>query len=92
MCGYTAISPARLGIPLNEDILNAMSVEERKFWMDLLKQAQQEIQFHENSGETSPFVPSESLRAKYQRARTQYNGAHYCQMRQLAQLFIFPVS
>ncbi len=91
MCYYNRIPGQQLGIPLDNETLGVMEYEEARFWMDFLMQAQQEIKDAENSGEQQPLVPSESLRRKRQRALTQYDGEKYCQMRQMAKIFIFPV-
>jgi hypothetical protein len=95
MCGFNRCGPPRqqLGVPLDDETFLMMDSEEVQFWQDLLGQAQREIKREEEeSGQTSHIVPSVSLRAKYQKALAQYNGAQYCQVRQLEQIFIFPIS
>ena len=83
-----AAIPVQFGIPLDEGHLDAMDAREREFWMDLLEQADREIKTAQDRGENLPYVPSESLRAKYQRALTQYSGSFYCQVRQMQQIFL----
>jgi hypothetical protein len=82
----------QLGIPLDNFTLNAMEdVDEKLFWIMFLEQAQYEISEHKEAGETMPYTPSDSLREKYEIALMQYNGSKYCQVRQLQQIFAFPV-
>ena len=90
MCGCTAVmTEQRLGIPLDEDNLDAMCVEERKFWLDLLEQAQREIKIAQGRWENFPYVPSDSLRKKYRKALTEHNGRVYCQVKQMERVFVF---
>lgn len=87
MCTCAAV-PVKLGVPLDEEHLNAMGVEERNFFLGLLAQGQREIRMAEARGEHSPFVPSNYLRGIYRRALTEHNGGAYCQVRQMQVLFL----
>jgi len=78
-----------IGVSLDEDILDTMPFEERAFWISFLEQARQEAHDAENLGHIRPFRPSLSLLISYRRAIGDYDGARYCQVRQLAKIFNF---
>lgn len=78
-----------IGVPLNEPTLSKMSEEERSFWEDFLEEATQVISEKEAKDETQPYAPPESLKAKYEKAITEYDGEKYCQIRQLQGIFAF---
>ena len=99
MCGCGGFrSPSQLGIPLDEFTLSKMSEEEREFWEDFLKEADQVIgEEHDKRDmdkETKKvknfiLIPPLSLKEKYQKAIAEYDGEKYCQIQQLKKIFVF---
>lgn len=79
------------GVPLNGQVLAAMSKEERSFWLNFLDEAARTVQIFAQDGgaRNKPWDPPESLRVKYREAVEKYSGEQYCQVRQLAELFRF---
>lgn len=79
----------QIGVPLNDETLSEMTEEERDFWLDFLGHARRVIDEKEREGKQKPFMPPPDLVQKYQKALADYNGARYCQVRQLQQIFAF---
>jgi hypothetical protein len=89
MCMENGLPKVQLGVPLDEEVLSTMPAEERSFWENFLVQARQEVADSENAGFIRPLVPSQSLLASYRRGLIEYDGAQYCQVQQLARIFVF---
>jgi hypothetical protein len=88
VCSAICLTPRFGGIPLDWDTLDRMSLEEERFWMDFSDQARQEIQSGKRT-EKGKIIPSTSLKAKYRRAISQYQGEGYCPVKQLEVIFDF---
>ncbi len=81
-------SPQR-GIPMTDEVISAMSVEEQAFWVDFLGEAKGLVEGARARGEERPLTPTDSLRRKYRKALTEYDGEGFCQMRQIKEIFGF---
>lgn len=94
MCMNTMMPAAepQLGIPLNDDTILAMGIEEREFWLSLLEQADREIMGHRYSKHDLPYSPSGILKAYFKHALRAYGGSRYSQIRKIAEMFALPLS
>lgn len=73
------------GVPLDDITLDAMSMEERSFWLSFMELANQEI----DRAESRPIKPSSALQEKYTKAVKSYDGRKYCQVNGLESIFSF---
>lgn len=91
MCGGCGMSrPAQqLGIPLDDITLDSMDKKEHAFWIDFLEEAQKVLSELRRSGQAEPYTPPASLAKKFHKAVNKYDGAKYCQIRQLREIFSF---
>ena len=80
---------AQEGAPLNDDVLLEMSEEERVFWEDFFAEADQVIVKRKVEGKSRPFAPTVSLKEKYEKAITKYDGGKYCAVKQRERIFAF---
>jgi len=96
-CGRSAVQE---GIPLNDFTLSKMNLEERKFWEDFLKEADEIINEEYakrvaiggkkiKKAKNVMLVPSPSLQEKYKKAIVEYDGEKYCQIQHLKWIFAF---
>ena len=97
-CGGVAVQAVQQGIPLNDFTLSKMSPEEREFWKDFLKEADQVIGEEHDKRDMDKrtkkaknfiLIPSPSLQAKYNKAIVEHDGEKYCQIQQLKNIFVF---
>lgn len=77
------------GLPMDDAAFSAMSEEERFFWIDFFEEAKLIIGQKTAAGEEQPFDPPLSLKRKHQKALRDYEGAKYCQIQQLQDIFVF---
>lgn len=83
---------SQLSIPLDDDTILAMGIEEREFWLNLFEQADREINSHKVSKRPLPYPPSGILKAYFKHALRAYNGSRYSQIRKIAEIFALPPS
>ncbi len=83
------IAPSRLGIPIDEETLDMMNIDKKKFFVDFLAQAKREIDMCLNSRDSLPFTPSESLRRQYRLALEVYGGRVFLPVQHMAEIFRF---
>jgi hypothetical protein len=77
------------GIALNQITLSGMPAEEQAFWNDFLPEAYGHIFEQRQMGASRPLTPTDSIREKYFRALKDFDGAKYCQMMQIKEIFGF---
>jgi len=66
-----------------------MSKEERVFWNDFFAEADQVMIERKAEGKSNPFAPTVSLKEKYEKAITKYDGGKYCAVKQRERIFAF---
>jgi len=81
--------PVQEGESLSDDVLLAMSKEERVFWKDFFAEADQVMIERKAEGKSKPFAPTVSLKEKYEKAITKYDGGKYCAVKQRERIFAF---
>ncbi len=77
----------QLGVPITDEVLAAMPEEEQVFWVEFLSAIKDLIltpAVEKTLGHAK--MPPE-LAEKYRIALEKYNGARYCQMQQIANIF-----
>ena len=80
-------SKFQLGQPMDPPTMAAMDKNERLFWQGFLNRAMALIRENRAEGKAVPWEAPDWLKEKYEEALRQYDGAKWCQMHQLAELF-----
>ena len=80
---------SKIGMALTDNVLAGMNEEEKMFWHDFLSEAKELINNLRERGLPEPFQPPDSLKNKYKKAITDYDGGKYCQVRHLERIFMF---
>jgi hypothetical protein len=75
----------QLGKPLTEEVLDAMPEEEKQFWYSFLEGVS--ILQKQLLASGAAMRLTEELRVQYQRALDEFQGAQYCQIQQIKQIF-----
>ncbi|MCK9597248.1 hypothetical protein M0R19_08755 [Candidatus Pacearchaeota archaeon] len=78
--------PARVGVPLTDEVLVNLSKKERIFWNDFLGEVQKIVRALPEKRTGEEKLPPHLLK-KYQTALRKYDGEKYCQMRQIKAIF-----
>lgn len=79
----------QLGVPLTDEVLEAMSKEIKKFWYSFLGQSMKICKKNRSAKALIPYTPPLSLQKKYEKAIRDYSGGKYCQVRQMEEIFNF---
>jgi hypothetical protein len=87
MCGDSS-SPQQ-GLPLDDAAFARLTPVCREFIEDLMQQVDEEITPWIERGEKKPYIPTDSLQAKYWQAIDEFLLGRFCPIIQLSQLFVF---